>query len=76
MIWNLLLEFWPVILGVAGVIAAYFTGGSRQKHKSRADQAEKDFEAIKNREAIEDELERLSYTERRRRLAKWVREGK
>jgi sensor domain CHASE-containing protein len=70
----------PEILAALGAIAAvvvsFLVGGSRQKHKDRAKRAEADKDAIIKRKELEDEVENLPSDDRRKRLDKWVREGK
>jgi sensor domain CHASE-containing protein len=70
----------PEILATVGaiiaVVVSFLAGGSRQKHKDRAERAEADKDAILKRKELEDEVEKLDPYDRRERLAKWVREGK
>ncbi len=77
---NILSFLSPEILAAIGAIVAvafsFLMGGSRQKHKARADKAEADNKAIVKRKELEDEIENLDPIERRKRLDKWVREAK
>mgnify|MGYP000235845240 CR=1 FL=1 len=68
-------EIIGAILAVFGLVVSFLAGGSRQKHKDRAQRAERDKDAIIKRKELEDEVENLPPDDRRKRLDKWVREG-
>ncbi len=69
-------EILAAIGAIVAIVVSFFMGGSRQKNKARADKAEADNKAIIKRKELEDEVEKLSDPDRRKRLDKWVREGK
>ena len=69
-------EIIGAILAVLGLVVSFLAGGSRAKHKGRADRAEADKKAILKRRELEDEVDKLAPDDRRKRLDKWVREGK
>lgn len=69
-------EIIGAILAVLGLVVSFLAGGSRARHKGRADRAEADKDAILKRKELEDEIENLPPADRRNRLDKWVREGK
>ena len=67
------------IAAVAAVVVAVFSfilGGRNRKHKDRAKRAEADKDAAIKRKEKNDEIERLSSADRRRRVGKWVRPPK
>lgn len=68
-----------ILIALGGVIAtviSYLAGSRNAKHKHRADQTEADNKAILKRKELEDEVEKLDPVDRRKRLDRWVREGK
>ncbi len=73
---GLSLEIVIAIGGLVATVISFLAGARSANHKANAKQAERDKDAILRRKELEDEVEKLPADDRRKRLGKWVREGK
>lgn len=72
-LWWLAQEFWPVILGAIGLLAAWL--GVKGFGASKAAQAtqQQEIKGAQTRREVEEDLARTSADERRRRMLEWKR---
>lgn len=74
-IWNLMPKWLKVILlGTVSVILAALAGRYQGRKDADEERKKNDAAAIKNREQINADTQKLSPDDRRKRLDKWVRD--